>query len=173
MSNELIPKVNTDSLDNNLAEIANQVINETDLNKTKDLVELFNWNISKKNVARVLKLNELYDEVTDQMALRLKSRPDQYSHSDLIDYMKAVQGAIDTSSKNLSAVEAPPTIVQQHNTQINVNVIDKFDRDSRERILDAIQKTLLSAAKTTNESVPEEPIVYINDENAGEIKDEQ
>lgn len=171
MSNELIPKVDTNSLDNSLADIANQVIAETDVTKTKDLVDLFNWNLSKKNVARVLKLNELFDDVTDQMAMRIKNKPDQYSHSELIDYMKAIQGAIDTSNKNLSAVETPPTIVQQNNTQINVNVIDKFDRDSRERILSAIQKTLLTASQPLPE--PVEHVIQSNENDIGEVSDEQ
>lgn len=153
MSGELTPKVSTTEIDTQLSDIANKVMIETDANKTKDLVDLFNWNISKKNVARVLKLNELFDDVTDQMAVRIKTRPDQYSHSDLIDYMKAIQGAIDTSSKNLTAVETPPTIVHQNNTQINVNVIDNFDRDSRERILAAIQATLSTAAKPAQEPI--------------------
>jgi Zn-dependent M16 (insulinase) family peptidase len=97
------------------------------------------------------------------MVARFKTKADQFSNSDLLDYMKAVQGAIDTSSKNLSQIEEPPTIVQQNNTQINVNVVDSFDRDARERILAAIQATLktaqqpivVDAESTEEKSIPQ------------------
>lgn len=145
MSEETKALVDTSSIDTEITGLASQVLAESDPEKAKQLIALFNWNISKKNTARILKMNELYDEVTDQMVLRFKTKADQFSNSDLLDYMKAVQGAIDTSAKNLSQVEEPPTIVQQNNTQINVNVVDTMDRDSRDRILSAIQATLRAA----------------------------
>lgn len=127
-------------LDDNINSLAQQVIDEGDVDKTKDLVALFNWNLSKKNVARLLKLNNLFDAVSDQMVERFEKKPDQFSNSDLLDYMKAVQGAIDSSSKYLSETEEPPAIV--NNTQINVNVVDTIDKDSKERITSAVQAIL-------------------------------
>ena len=103
-------------------------------------------------------LPEYPDEVTDQMVLRFKTKADQFSNSDLLDYMKAVQGAIDTSAKNLSQVEDPPTIVHQNNTQINVNVVDTFDRDSKDRILAAIEATLKAAQQPQPKNVEPEVI---------------
>lgn len=157
---------NTD-LDTKIAELANQVVAESDPAKSKQLVELFNWYISKKNTARVVKLNELYDDVTDQMVLRFKTRADQFSNSDVLDYMKAVQGAIDTSTKNLTQVEEPPKILQQNNTQINVNIGDTFDREAKQRILEAVQQTLKQAQTIVQETPQEtENIVYVDPESA-------
>lgn len=136
------------SLDNKIDTLREQIIDEDDVTKTKQLVSLFNWNLSKKNIARLQKLHNLYDSVTDNMVTRFENRSDQFSNSDLLDYMKVLQGAIDTTTKNLTQVEEPPTIVQ-NNTQINVNVVDRFDRDSKERILAAIQETLKSANAVT------------------------
>lgn len=136
---------NSVDIDNTLNSLANQIFEESDPQKTQQLISLFNWTISKKNTTRILKLNELYDDVTDQMVTRFKTKADQFSNSDVLDYLKAVQGAIDTSAKNLTQVEEPSTIVQQNNTQINVNVVDTFDRDAKERILAAIQATLHQA----------------------------
>lgn len=132
-------------LDANIDNLVKDVINETDIAKTKDLVALFNWNISKKNVVRVQKLNDLFDNVTDQMAKRFETKPDQFSNDDLLNYMKAVQGAIDSSNKILENVEEPPPQIIQNNTQININGVEKFDRESRARILAAIQATLAAA----------------------------
>ena len=63
MSTELT--VNTSNIDAQITQLANDVLNEQDIDKTKDLVQLFNWNISKKNVSRVLKLNNLFDDISD------------------------------------------------------------------------------------------------------------
>lgn len=170
MSEETKALVDTSSIDTEITGLASQVLAESDPEKAKQLIALFNWNISKKNTARILKMNDLYDEVTDQMVLRFKTKADQFSNSDLLDYMKAVQGAIDTSTKNLSQVEEPPTIVHQTNTQINVNVVDTFDRDSKDRILAAIQATLKAAQQP--QPAKEEPhVIEVSEEDVVEVKD--
>lgn len=135
-------------LETSIVDIAQQVVNEEDLDKTKDLVALFNWNMSKKNVARLLKLNDLFDAVSDQMVERFTKKPDQFSNSDLLDYLKTVQGAIDSSSKALSQTEEPPVIVQ-NNTQININAPEAFNRESRAKIADAVFAILSKASETT------------------------
>lgn len=155
------------SLDEKIQTLANEVINEQDTDKTKDLISLFNWNISKKNVSRVLKLNQLYDNVTEQMATRFATRADQFTNSDLLDYMKTIQAAIDTSSRNLNEVQEPPRIVQQNNTQINVNVGETFDHDAKMRILEAVQATLKMAQQQSNTNLielPQEDIQQSDDE---------
>lgn len=162
MSEENKALVDTTAIDADIVDIANQVMSEPSMDKTKDLVQLFNWHLSKKNVSRLLKLNSLYDKVSDQMETRLTVRGDQFSNSDLIDYLKTIQGAIDSSAKILSQVEEPPVIVQHNNTQINVNVVDSFDRDAKERILAAIQATLQTASSPTT-SVEDTQFVDITD----------
>lgn len=141
--------VDISPIDKEITTLVDNIMVEQDPNKTKNLVELFNWNISKKNVARIQKLSNLYDSITDQMIERVDKRADQFSNSDLLDYVKTIQGAIDTNTKNLSQVQEPPLIVQQNNTQINVNVADTFDREAKERILAAVQATLNQAQKVT------------------------
>lgn len=138
-------------IDDKIDSIAKQILSEEDVDKTKDLVSLFNWNIAKKNVARIQKLNSLYDSVTDQMAERFESKADQFSNSDLLDYVKVLQTAIDTTTKNLSQTEQPPASII-NNTQINVNVVDTFDSEARSRILAAVQQTLNQATKDIEEN---------------------
>lgn len=138
-------------LDTKINTLVSEIMEEQDPSKTKDLVDLFNWNISKKNISRLQKLNDLYDSVTDQMVERVSKRADQFTNGDLIDYVKTIQGAIDTNTKNLSQVQEPPLIVQQHNTQINVNVSDSFDREAKARILSAVQATLQQAKQPSIE----------------------
>ena len=129
-------------VDTKIKSLVDNIMVEEDPNKAKDLVELFNWNMSKKNVARIEKLSQLYDSITDQMIERVDKRADQFSNSDLLDYVKTIQSAIDVNTKNLAQVQEPPLIVQQNNTQINVNVADTFDREAKDRIMAAVQATL-------------------------------
>lgn len=160
--------IDTSTVDSKIGDIAKEVLQEDNPDKAKDLISLFNWNMSKKNVARILKLNELYDTVTDHMATRLSTRSDQFTNSDLLDYMKTIQGAIDTSTKNMNQVEEPPVIVQQ-NTQINVNMGDKFDREAKERILAAIQATLQSATQPISQGDAVETTAEVKDTSSESV----
>lgn len=144
--------VQVDSLNSKLDTLVTDIMQEDDPNKTKDLVNVFNWNISKKNIARIHTLNNLYDSITAQMVERVEKRADQFSNSDLLDYVKTIQTAIDTNTKNLSQVKEPPVILHQNNTQINVNLADSFDRQTRERILSAVQATLKQAQRSDKET---------------------
>lgn len=125
-------------------ELAVKIQEEPDASKSKELIDLFNWNLSKKQISRVAKLDELFDDVTDQMVLRFKTKPDQFSNDDLLNYMKTVQNAMESTSKHIDEIPEAPKIIQ-NNTQININGVEKFDRDSRARILAAIQATLAAA----------------------------
>ena len=139
--------ISVDNIKTEIKDITNKALAENDVNKTNELIALFNWNMSKKNLARVMKLDSLFDSITDQIALRVENKPDQFSNDELLNYMKSVQNAIDASSKVVAHIEEPPAVIT-NNTQINVNVGDSFSRESRERILAAIQATLQAAQST-------------------------
>ena len=146
-------KLPCNSADTKIDSLMKDILEEQDPNKTKDLVDLFNWHMSKKNVVRIQKLNNLYDSITDQMVERVDKRADQFSNSDLLDYVKTIQSAIDINTKNLSNVQEPPMIVHQNNTQINVNLADSFDSEAKARILAAVQATLQQATKPAEDNI--------------------
>lgn len=163
--NEEITSIVKPNIDTQIEGLVETIIDEQDPNKTKDLVDLFNWNMSKKNVVRLQKLNTLYDSITDQMIERVDKRSDQFSNSDLLDYVKTIQGAIDINSKNLAQVKEPPLIVHQTNTQINVNLAAQFDRDAKARILAAVEETLKQATQ------PVVDATVVNIENTSEYEE--
>lgn len=157
MIDDIQENVQLSPLDTKIQGLVDDIMEEQDPSKTRDLVDLFNWNMSKKNIARIQKLNNLYDSITDQMVERVEKRADQFSNGDLLDYVKTIQGAIDINTKNLSQVQEPPLILQQNNTQINVNVADTFNREAKARILAAVKATLEQAKQPVIE-VPVENI---------------
>lgn len=145
MANELI---NTSAIKKEVEGLAQQIIDEPDVEKTKDLIELFNWNMQKKNALRILKLEGLLDSVSDQMIERFEKRPGEFSNSDLLNYLQTIQTTLDKTSQNLTKADETPKIQLQQNNQVNVNILDGFDRESKGRIADAI-KAILQDAQIT------------------------
>ena len=150
MSEEMT--VSTQGLDEKTLQIAQTIINEEDVDKIKDLTHLFNLNQAKKNVIRVMKLNGLLDTVSDKIIERFEKYPDNFSSADLLNYLQVTQNAIDKANKNLSLVEETPVIQVNHNNQVNLNIIDSYDRDSKERVMEFI-KSVLAQSDSIDEAV--------------------
>lgn len=135
-----------------------QLISETDEQKTKDLTHLFNANQNKKTMVRVDKLSNLLDTITDQALARFTARPDEISNKELFDGLKIVQDLIERGQKQVSGAGETPLI--QFNQQTNeVNIGDTtstLSRDSRERVKAAVLGLLgdlASPAATSDEEV--------------------
>lgn len=116
--------------------------------------ELFNITQSKKNALRVIKLNSLLEKVEDQAIERFEKRPDQVSNKELLEYMNVVSSQIDRAQKSVTDLSAEPTIhmVNNQKNEVNINVGPQLDRDSKERVMDAISallKQVQTAAKDT------------------------
>lgn len=150
MSEELI--VSTQNLDEKTTQIAQSIIEEENVDKIKDLTHLFNLNQAKKNVLRVMKLNGLLDTVSDKIIERFEKYPDNFSSADLLNYLQVTQNAIDKANKNLSLVEDTPVIQVNHNNQLNVNIIDSYDRESKERVMEFL-KSVLGETESIDEAV--------------------
>ena len=134
-------------LDNHTQKLAQDIIDEQDISKIKDLTYLFNLNQAKKNVARILKLNSLLDKVSDEMIQRVERRPGEFSNSDLLNFLQVTQSSIDRSNKSLNLVDETPAI--QLN-QVNINVEESMlDRESRNKVTEAV-KQILSKLKLPN-----------------------
>lgn len=130
--------------------LADDIIKEQDLDKIKNLTNLFNINQHKKNIVRTTKLNELLDAITDQMVERFHKKPDEFSNADLLDYLTAVQNTIDKANKNTAQEDLQP-IQQINNTQININNEEQLSKEARDRVLNFIKKTINSKEENTVE----------------------
>ena len=135
--------IDTIPIDKQTEELAQKIINEQDIDKVKDLTALFNLNQNKKNVVRVMKLNSLLDTISDSIIDRFEKRPGEFSNEDLIKYMQVTENAIDRANKSLALVDETPAIKLQQNNQTNINLeFNTLDRESRERIADAVKALL-------------------------------
>lgn len=138
-------------LDNQTAKVTNELIEEQDLDKVKNLTKLFNLNQAKRNAIRVMKLNSLLDKVGDQMIERFDKKPGEFSNKELLDYMSVVQSTIDRANKSIELVDQTPAIViNQQNNQVNIDNSPVLDRESRMRVVEAV-KGIMNTLNLKNE----------------------
>ena len=164
-------------LDEQEQEIVNQIIKAPTQKDLQTQFDLFNINQSKKNALRIIKLNSLLDKVEDQAIERFEKRPDQVSNKELLEYMNVVAGQIDRSQKFIDTLKDKPMIkVNNQKNEVNINIGTELNRDSKERVMDAIQILLKQLNKTPEDNdkiidaevaIEEEKTVY-NIENPEE-----
>ena len=142
----------TDKLSENSTTLVNQILPETDLDKTKSIINLFNLNETKKNMIRVNKLNEVQDCIVNQMLARLTTQPNNFSTDDLVKMMKTVQDALEKSNNQINSVDTIPAIQITQNT-LNVTN-DTMSKESRDKVMNAV-KLILSKMN----SEPEDRII--------------
>lgn len=148
--------INIAPLEKDMQKATDELVTETDPVVIKDKIELFNLYQTKKNVIRALKYNELLDKVSDEMLSRFKENPDEFTNSDLLNYLQTAQNALDRSNKALNSIEDRPLI---NINQVNVNTEDTaLNRESREKVMKAVQ-ALLDKSKEVEEDTVEATIV--------------
>lgn len=123
-------------------ELSQKLLEETDISSIKNIIELFNLNIKKKDVIRTSKLNELQDKVYDQMDKRLTQKADEFSNKDLIEYFKTIQDSINKADMSLNSVDVPAIQIIHNHNQLNITENNTLDSDSRKRVSKAVQKIL-------------------------------
>lgn len=157
-------------LDNQTAKITNELIEEQDLDKVKNLTKLFNLNQAKRNAIRVMKLNSLLDRVSDQMIERFNKKPGEFSNKELLDYMSVVQSTIDRANKSIELVDQTPAIViNQQNNQVNIDNSPVLDRESRMRVVEAVKGIMNTLnLKNVPEQIQEISEFEENEENSND-----
>lgn len=133
-----------------------QIISETDEQKVRDLTQLFNANQNKKTMARVNKLSDLLDTITDQALARFTARPDEISNKELFDGLKVVQDLIERGQKQVSnAGETPLIQINQQTNEVNLGGNgSNLNRDSRERVKSAVMNLLSSITSAVPTEAP-------------------
>lgn len=143
--NELINSIN-----NKVESIANQIVEEDDYKKVRDLTDLFNLMQAKKNALRILKLTGLLDKIDDQIIKRFEISPDNFSNKDLLDYLQIIQTTIAKANENLNDTKEISITTIQQNNQVNINIINQLDRESRDKVADTV-KFLLKQMNTASD----------------------
>jgi len=141
--------------------LINQIIAETDIEKTKDLATLFTVNQNKKTMVRQNKLNDLLDTLVEQSLTRFTTHPEEISTQDLFQGLKTVQDIIERSQKQVNGVQEAPLIqINQQSNDVNVN-LDGTTKESRDKVKKAVLNLLNGLNVADNAAnpikMPEEP----------------
>lgn len=126
--------------------ISTGIETEEDVDKLKNLINLFNLNIKKKEILRKETLSELQDQTINQIQKRIENRPDEFTNKELVDYMKTFSELLD---KNTSLVDDDLNTIQLNNaSEVNINIGTEYlSRDSRQRISSVVSDILNSINK--------------------------
>lgn len=132
-------------------DLVNQLMVTTDSSDIEEIINLFNFNMKKKNILRVNTYNNLLDRITDEVVNRFENHSDEFSNKELLDYLNSIQSF--AYNKQVSNdVSVPSITLNTINMTNNINNIDSIDIDSRKRIQDAIQKIINNNSTITVES---------------------
>lgn len=150
------------TLNEESAALIEKIVAEADEQKVKELTHLFNANQNKKTMARVNKLSDLLDTITDQALTRFTQRPDEISNKELFDGLKIVQDLIERGQKQVSGAGETPLIqFNQQNNEVKIDgASSNLSRDSRERVKSAVMSLLSGLTAPTVEPVQEDTEVY-------------
>lgn len=139
----------TEQLTIDTEQLVQQALVEKDSEELKRITEKFNLNMAKKSLCRVSAYDKLIDKVSSAMMERLDNYPDNFTNSELLDYLKTIHGAMEKTQRSLpNNVDTPLIQINQQN-----NFVDGgLDRDSRERVADFL-KELLAQGMDVNEVI--------------------
>ena len=125
-----------DTLNAEAQKLIGELTSEKDRQKLQAIEQQFNEIQRKKQLARVSKLSEVQDMLTDQFYQRISQRPDEISNKEMLDGMKVIQDLMEKNQKHADTVEEIPQLIQINQTEVNVG--NNLNRDSRERVKNAV-----------------------------------
>ena len=163
--------VNADDLNKESLTLINQIIAESDIEKTKDLTHLFNINQNKKTMIRIDKLSGLQDHLVDQFARRIAERPDEISNKELMDGIRIVQDIIERGQKQVEGVNQTPLIqFNQQNNSVNIGETSpQLNKESRDRVKNAVLSLLSGLNKpVSSDVIVDAPLEVSESEEVGD-----
>jgi len=164
-----VPALKMVELDAEAKDLLNQLIVETDVNKTKDLTNLFNQNQNKKTMVRVDKLSQLMDTLTDQAIKRYQERPDEISNQELFLGLKTIQDIIEKSRRQVMGADEKPLIqINQQNNDFSGTQTQT--KESRERVMAAVN-SILKGIMPENAPIYTTPTVDADEEKDDDQQD--
>lgn len=135
------------NIDTEAKNILDKISQQSLINKEQDidfdnLIKIFNANQLKKTMQRILKSNELLDKVTEQVANRLANSTDDFTNTDLLNYMKVFQDSINNSQKTLTnqSEQLSKPLIQIN--QQNINNTMEVSKESQEKIVTVVEELL-------------------------------
>lgn len=139
------------TVNSSINDLSNRLLIETDLEEFNRIKTLFDLNLKKKEIIRLGKLSELQELTINEMSNRLINKSDNFNNEDLLKYFKFIEEAL--SKGNTSLEDINTTTIQVTQNQVNINTEDTLDRESKQRVLEAVKSILNKANISTSQKV--------------------
>lgn len=149
-----------------LDKVASQSLQTNDDTNFDDLIKLFNANQLKKNMQRLLKSNQLYDKVMDEAFSRVLKNPDDFTSTELLNYMKVLQDSINNSQKTLSVQQEQINKPLIQINQQNITTNEPLSKESQQKILSVVEEFIKMMNNPNNNTTNNG-----NDEDKGDVVD--
>lgn len=137
------------TVNSSINDLSNRLLIETDLEEFNKIKNLFDLNLKKKEIVRLGKLSELQELTINEMSNRLINRSDCFNNQDLLNYFKTIEDAISRGDTSLDNINT--TNIQITQNQINMTPEDTLDRQSKQKVLEAV-KAILNKANSIDTS---------------------
>lgn len=158
-------KTATSLVDMSKKDLERQLMSEKDPARVKEIIDLFNLHLKKKEAIRTNQLSELQDKTLSQMEARLEKKADNFSNADLIAYYKTIQDSLSKADTNFDNISIPQIQVNQ---QINIGSDSPvLTRESRQKVLDAV-RLILARADNPEVVASQDEVSYNNSINEKE-----
>ena len=144
-----------------------QLMNANTKKELEDIVAIFNLDIAKKNLLRSAVYSDVVDKVINEMSTRIEKHPGQFSNKELLEYMTAFQNQL--SKSTIENKDVPTIAIQQNIVNVN-NPLDSFDRESKDRMREAL-KAILSVTNYDEESI-ENGLIEESNGIGGELQEQ-
>lgn len=161
---EVVPTTKESQLVASTKELVENAMDIDDSEQLKRVRALFNQNIAKKNMLRLLKVGNVLDVATDEVFKRLLNNPDKISDGDLAKFYGILQKAMQGYQESINGIGENP-VIQINNQTINVDK-PQLTSESNKRVLDAIN-LLMSLKTDTQESSTVEDVEVVDERNEG------
>lgn len=135
----------TTKLDKDTQDIIDKVLSEDSPENIRDLTELFNNNMRKKDMVRSFKLSGFLEEIEDTLINRVRDNPDDIKTYELLNAIKVVQESLDKTTENVAGIKSTPTI--QINQQIINSGEEPLSKDSISKVLSLVNKLIKESTK--------------------------
>lgn len=141
-------------------------VNETNsIEELKDLANLFGISLTKKEIARASKESNLLDVLLEKAEARIKDKGDYLSNDEILEFMKAFQGNINSSKKSLNDdIDKSSISITKNEVTVNVNTESSLPRESRDKVLEVVNM-ILKGAQNTEDVQYEEPAILETENN--------
>lgn len=157
-------EVNNSLIIKETEDLKSEIMKASNEDDFKSVLGLINLLQAKKEALRVIEVDNLIDDVIAQAKERITKRPGEFSNVEIIQYIKTLSDQKTSSRRNIVEMSETP-MIQINNTkqELNINMVDGMSRESKEKVIDVVQKILNSArtAPNTEETIDTaENLVY-------------